>query len=112
MPPEWQRLTGWVRYDESGFQQVECPTPGEPLVFDVEVLYKISPYPVIATACSPTAWYSWVMPGFFDPSPALPNHLIPLGDHDQARLVVGHFVAYDRARIKVSLIETFVNSYT
>ncbi|KAI9313067.1 DNA polymerase family A-domain-containing protein, partial [Dichotomocladium elegans] len=70
------------------------------LVFDVEVLYKDSHYPVIATAASPAAWYSWTSPHLTGESDS-PEHLIPMKGKEstKGRLVVGHNVGYDRARI-------------
>jgi DNA polymerase gamma 1 len=101
-PEIWSQSEGWTRYSVDGTSSsVEYPSPDESLIFDVEVLYKISHYPVLATACSPKAWYSWVMPGFFDLKTKTPNHLIPLGYPERKRLIVGHFVAFDRARILV-----------
>ena len=101
-PEIWSRIEGWTRYSADGTAtSIDTPPSGESLVFDVEVLYKMSPYPVLATACSSKAWYSWVMPGFFDKKTKIPNELIPFGFPGEKRLVVGHFVAFDRARINV-----------
>lgn len=43
------------------------------------------------------------MPGFFESKKkiVIPDTLIPMGFPETPRLVVGHFVSYDRARIKV-----------
>jgi len=69
------------------------------LTFDVEVLYKIHPYPVIAAACSPTHWYTWISPWLLSES-TQQEHLIPLGPPEVPRVIVGHNVGYDRGRIK------------
>ncbi|KAK6350090.1 DNA-directed DNA polymerase gamma mip1 [Orbilia brochopaga] len=99
-PKEWNMETsGWTKYDRHGNATKDCPPSAEEmLVFDVEVLYKISPYPVIACALSPTAWYSWISPWVLGKSSSS-KHLIPLGNPDQKRILVGHNVSYDRARI-------------
>jgi DNA polymerase gamma 1 len=68
------------------------------LTFDVEVLYKIHPYPVMAAACSPDAWYFWLSPWVTGES-SVQEHLVPLGPPDIPRVVVGHNVGYDRSKI-------------
>ncbi len=68
------------------------------LAFDTEVLWKESPFAVMACAASPTAWYAWLSPWLLGESDS-PRHLIPLGDPSQDRVVVGHNIGYDRARI-------------
>lgn len=73
---------------------------GESIVFDVEVLYKISPYPVLAIGMSSNSWYSWIMPGLLNNHCQVPSTLIPFGNPDSPRIIIGHNVGYDRARIK------------
>ncbi|TPX62628.1 DNA-directed DNA polymerase [Powellomyces hirtus] len=108
-PTSWQTgksAEGWVRYDTRNPtarpQVVEAPSD-DALVFDTEVLYKLSDYPVMAAAVSKDYWYSWIAPGLFSHSesqPFLPSKLISLGDPDQVRVVIGHHIAYDRARVR------------
>ena len=67
------------------------------VVFDVETLYNISHYPTLATALSSTAWYLWCSPficGGEDPAA-----LIPMNTLRKEQVVIGHNVAYDRARV-------------
>ncbi|KAF8003814.1 hypothetical protein HF325_001262 [Metschnikowia pulcherrima] len=101
-PAHWQFESGWTRYAPgTAPEHVEVPLEDE-LVFDVEVLYKKSHYPVIATAVSLKAWYGWVSPimtGFKDGLEDF-NHLIPLETHAKPKLLVGYNVSYDRARVK------------
>ncbi|KOS19775.1 DNA polymerase gamma [Escovopsis weberi] len=52
----------------------------------------------MACAASATAWYVWLSPWLLDES-EYKNHLIPLGDPSQHRVIVGHNVGYDRARV-------------
>ncbi|KAI9638443.1 putative gamma DNA-directed DNA polymerase [Dioszegia hungarica] len=118
MPAVWEmKRAGWTRYgrDESisavpdlGDEKIVC--------FDVETLYKLSSYPVMATAATPNAWYSWLSPTLFEPPPSEPDtkrefwdtrtppqhchDLIPLFSGDHERIVVGHNVGYDRQRVK------------
>ena len=118
MPDGWAtEWSGWTKYHSDGRCEPVADLGEENLVsFDVEVLYKISPYPVIATAATPNHWYSWLCPTIFQDPPAepaakkprwdktidkdLPHDLIPLFDGDNARIIIGHNVGYDRARIK------------
>ncbi|KAI8820406.1 DNA polymerase family A-domain-containing protein [Fimicolochytrium jonesii] len=108
LPETWRqgpKAEGWVRYDtrKKSYVTKSVPYPDDDaLVFDTEVLYKIGGFPVIAVAASSRYWYAWTTPGLFsgkDPENFVPRTLIPLGPHDRKRIVVGHHVAYDRARI-------------
>jgi DNA polymerase gamma 1 len=60
-------------------------------------MYKISPFPVLATAVSKDTWYSWVSPGLFEMEH--PSTLIPFGPPMNHKVIIGHNVSYDRARI-------------
>ena len=70
----------------------------EMLTFDTEVMWKESSFAVMACAASKTAWYAWLSPWLMGESGS-DRHLVPLGDASQARIVVGHNIGYDRARI-------------
>ncbi|PCH35014.1 hypothetical protein WOLCODRAFT_139691 [Wolfiporia cocos MD-104 SS10] len=105
---DWCMYPGWTRYSYEpdgriSNEPVEYPMfdqkPEEMFVFDVETLPKCSPYPIMACAVSKNAWYSWVSPWLIGES-GDPKHLIPIGDSTVPRVVVGHNVSYDRARIK------------
>ncbi|KAM0461853.1 hypothetical protein ACHAO4_001039 [Trichoderma viride] len=97
-PKRWMRQSGWTKYYPDGrTEPVEAPNE-EMLSFDTEVMWKESPYAVMACAVSPTAWYSWLSPWLLGESTE-DKHLIPLGDPTTDRIVVGHNVGYDRARI-------------
>lgn len=113
--------SGWTRYYPDGrMEQVEN-LDGESLIcFDVEVLYKLSPFACMATAATPNAWYSWLSPAIFadppdqliadatvksvDPKelrPDVASTLIPMFSKGSTApaIVVGHNVGYDRARV-------------
>ncbi|KAL7626798.1 DNA-directed DNA polymerase gamma mip1 [Parahypoxylon ruwenzoriense] len=104
-PREWVVRSGWTKYPYNGGELGE---PGEPvpvdfpdadmLCFDVEVMWKESSYAVMACAMSPTAWYAWLSPWLLGESES-DKHLVPLGDPGKERIIVGHNVGYDRARI-------------
>ena len=97
-PRRWARKSGWTKYNEDGkFETIAAPQE-EMLTFDVEVLYKQSPFAVMACAASPTAWYAWLSPWLLGESEN-DQHLIPLGDATNPRIIIGHNVGYDRARV-------------
>jgi DNA polymerase gamma 1 len=97
-PGKWVRRSGWTKYVSDGTTEaVEWPDE-EMLCFDTEVMWKESPFAVMACAASPTAWYAWVSPWLLGES-TKDRHLIPLGDPTKDRVVVGHNVGFDRARI-------------
>ncbi|SCU80143.1 LAME_0B01772g1_1 [Lachancea meyersii CBS 8951] len=97
-PKSWLRKAGWTRYTSSGEHQPVAFPCEQTIVFDVETLYKISPYPTLAVAVSEKAWYCWCSPFICGESDD-PTHLIPLDTLNQTRLVIGHNVGYDRARV-------------
>ncbi len=117
MPGSWVvDRAGWTRYGRDGKVEAVKDLGEETVVsFDVEVLYKLSPYPVMATAVTPNAWYSWLSPIIFESPPKEipeplprwkrrtpdhhPHHLIPLFKGSTPRVVIGHNVGYDRARV-------------
>ncbi|WWC61419.1 uncharacterized protein I303_104003 [Kwoniella dejecticola CBS 10117] len=118
MPTKWElSRSGWTKYHADGRMEPVDDLGEESLVsFDVETLYKLSPFPVMATAVTPNAWYSWLSPTIFEEPPATPHpepeawdtsaplhhphELIPLFKGSKPRIVIGHNVGYDRARVK------------
>ncbi|POS86674.1 DNA polymeras-like protein gamma [Erysiphe pulchra] len=97
-PKTWVRRSGWTKYYPNGCSEsVDAPNE-EMLCFDTEVLWKKSPFAVMACAVSPTNWYAWLSPWLLGETEN-DKHLIPLGDSKQDRVVVGHNVGYDRARV-------------
>ncbi|EFW99542.1 DNA polymerase gamma [Grosmannia clavigera kw1407] len=98
LPRRWERQSGWTKYYQDGrTEAVACPEEAM-LVFDTEVLWKESPFAVMACAASPTAWYAWLSPWLLGESDN-DCQLIPLGDPAADRIVVGHNIGYDRARV-------------
>lgn len=98
-PENWILASGWIRY-EPGCEPIHVDAPQEDiLVFDVETMYNISPYATLATAVSQKAWYGWCSPYLCEEDES-PEHLIPLNTlQDQSKLIIGHNVGYDRARV-------------
>ncbi|RVX66034.1 DNA polymerase gamma, mitochondrial [Exophiala mesophila] len=98
-PRKWIIRSGWTKYNsDMTTEQVDAPDE-EMLSFDVETMWKESPFAVMATAASPTAWYAWISPYLLSETEN-PRQLIPLGDPTKPRIVVGHNIGYDRARVK------------
>ncbi|KAI9274243.1 DNA polymerase family A-domain-containing protein [Sporodiniella umbellata] len=105
-PRKWKKVAGWTRYGNDGkISSVDYPLE-DSLVFDVEVMMSEGKHPTIATAVSEKAWYSWTSPYLLDRTQPK-EQLIPLG-RGKEKIVVGHNVGYDRARIaeEYSPIET------
>ncbi|TFK70761.1 hypothetical protein BDN72DRAFT_522456 [Pluteus cervinus] len=107
-PDHWDIQSGWTKYHYlpdglSYSEHVEFPVhDGKPealLTFDVETLHKVHPYPIMACAASPNAWYAWISPWLLGQTDD-PIQLIPMGDPSTPRVIVGHNVSYDRGRIK------------
>ncbi|KAI9867882.1 MAG: DNA-directed DNA polymerase gamma mip1 [Trichoglossum hirsutum] len=97
-PRKWVKRSGWTKYYPDGrTEQVDVPEESM-LTFDTEVMWKESSFAVMACAASPTAWYAWLSPWLLGESES-DRHLIPLGDLNASRIVVGHNIGYDRARI-------------
>lgn len=120
MPGEWEFVPGWTKY-VVGAKPVPVDFPDEEaIVFDVEVCVKEGENPVLATAVSNSAWYSWVSAdlcremkkvrknNFYDYTT---QELIPLETGPKVKstsaaalskpkIVVGHHVSYDRVRVK------------
>ncbi|MCJ1407557.1 DNA-directed DNA polymerase gamma mip1 [Ptychographa xylographoides] len=97
-PRKWIRRSGWTKYHANGSTEAVHAPEEEMLTFDTEVMWKESSFAVMACASSPTAWYAWLSPWLMGESEN-DQHLIPLGNPDKARIVVGHNIGYDRARV-------------
>lgn len=116
-PQRWAFYVGWTAYDPVDGTATPVDYPLERgIVFDVEVCVREGSAPVLATAVSTKRWYCWVSPKLtkhrLDVSHVEPidvdqnerphhtlDELIPLASSDPS-LVVGHNVAYDRARLR------------
>lgn len=97
-PRKWVRRSGWTKYYPDGrTEKVEAPDESM-LCFDTEVMWKESPFAVMACASGATAWYAWLSPWLLGETEN-DRHLIPLGDPTKDRVIVGHNVGFDRARI-------------
>ncbi|KAI5271505.1 DNA polymerase gamma [Aureobasidium subglaciale] len=97
-PRKWVRQSGWTKYNQDGSsERVEAPDE-EMLTFDVEVLWHQSSFAVMACAVSDKSWYAWLSPWLLGESES-DRHLIPLGDPRKPRIIVGHNIGYDRARV-------------
>jgi DNA polymerase gamma 1 len=97
-PRNWVRQSGWTKYNNDGTTEAVAAPGEDSLIFDTEVMYKETSFACMACAVSPTAWYGWLSPWLLGESES-DRHLIPLGDPSVPRVVVGHNIGYDRARI-------------
>ncbi|XP_039261727.2 DNA polymerase subunit gamma-1-like [Styela clava] len=108
-PIKWSSDAGWTKYLKNG-KSVSVKFPDEvSLIFDCEVLVTEGQMPVMAVAASKDHWYSWCTQRIFtsDQSNGSIEDLIPMQSRarsnstkEQSRIIVGHNVSYDRARIK------------
>lgn len=97
-PRKWVKRSGWTKYMPDGTSEPVAAPEEDMMCFDTEVLWHESPFAVMACAASPTAWYAWLSPWLLGESKS-DRHLIPLGDRTKDKVVVGHNVGYDRARV-------------
>ncbi|OAX85520.1 hypothetical protein ACJ72_00109 [Emergomyces africanus] len=97
-PKKWIRRSGWTKYNPDGTTEAVDAPNEELLTFDTEVMWKESSFAVMACAASPNAWYAWLSPYLLGETKNQ-RQLVPLGSPSQARIIVGHNVGYDRARI-------------
>ncbi|KAF2867805.1 DNA polymeras-like protein gamma [Massariosphaeria phaeospora] len=97
-PRKWVSQSGWTKYNRDGTTEAIDAPDESMLTFDTEVMWKETSFACMACAVSPTAWYAWLSPWLLGESKS-DRHLIPLGDPTQPRIIVGHNIGYDRARI-------------
>ncbi|KAJ3330346.1 hypothetical protein HDU76_005892 [Blyttiomyces sp. JEL0837] len=113
-PKVFSENAGWTKYscdgDGSSIETIVEYPEEDLVVFDVETMYHHSHYPILATAVSEKHWYSWVSPELAEllqqrhqnqeipPDEVDFSTLIPMGW--KPKVIIGHNVAYDRARIK------------
>lgn len=97
-PQKWVRRSGWTKYNTDGTTEAVDAPDETLLTFDTEVMWKQTSFACMACAVSPTAWYAWLSPWLLGESKS-DRHLIPLGDPSIPRVIVGHNIGYDRARI-------------
>ena len=97
-PRKWVQRSGWTKYYPDGTtEQVDAPQEAL-LTFDTEVMWKETSFACMACAVSPAAWYAWISPWLLKESKT-DRHLIPMGDPAAPRIIIGHNIGYDRARI-------------
>lgn len=98
-PDSFLLKSGWYRYEPGKDPNAVDFPEDDALVFDVETQYKVSHYPLLAIAASVNAWYCWVSPLLTHESKSY-EHLVPLDTLNSKKVIVGHNIGYDRARIK------------
>lgn len=118
IPTLWEKNPGWTRYAAGKSpEQVDYPLENA-FVFDVEVCVQEGDMPTLATAVSTEAWYAWISPDLIEKKTRVgtkkysTDKLIPFESNSKTsgskpkpefkkeKVVIGHNVSYDRARIK------------
>nr|CAG4641448.1 EOG090X00SQ [Eurycercus lamellatus] len=120
IPQHWNFATGWTRYGPNEEVTIVDFPDEDAYIFDVEVCVQEGHAPTLATAVSNNYWYSWCSNQLFDHKErtvlnGLDRHYglknlinletktgqekLPLQDQKE-RIVIGHNVSYDRARVK------------
>lgn len=118
IPSVWIKNPGWTRYSCGKLpEQVDYPLE-DAFVFDVEVCVQEGDMPTLATAVSTEAWYAWICPDLIEKKTRVgtkkytTDKLIPVEsssktsgsrskpEFSREKIVIGHNVSYDRARIK------------
>ncbi|KAK4239841.1 DNA polymerase family A-domain-containing protein [Achaetomium macrosporum] len=97
-PRNWVRQSGWTKYNPGGSTEHGVAPEGNMIVFDTEVMWNESRFAVMACAATPDAWYAWLSPWLLGETEN-DRQLVPLGDPTKERVIVGHNVGFDRARI-------------
>lgn len=108
MPTKWNFEPGWTHYCNSTGRQSEVAFPMDgALIFDIEVCMREGSGPTLACALGKSGWYSWTSKRLCEPSIGQGVlELIPLESitdnivEDAPKIIIGHNVSYDRARIK------------
>lgn len=107
MPSEWIFKPGWTHYSKLTGEPTEVHFPNdEALIFDVEVCMLEGKGPTLACALGKSGWYSWCSKLLCESCVSERLELIPLESTNEhtdnyiPRIIVGHNVSYDRARIK------------
>lgn len=97
-PKKWVRRSGWTKYNRDGTTENDVLPEGNMMCFDVEVMYKDNPYAVMACAGTPDAWYAWLSPWLLGETEEK-CQLVPMGDPTIDRIITGHNIGFDRAKI-------------
>lgn len=120
-PTNWHFKPGWTYYEPNTNVPVSVQWPNDnALVFDVEVCMTEGQAPTLACALGASGWYSWTSQKLYadctttgsstDASTQSPPNAHTYSPQDlieiestestTAKLIVGHNVSYDRARIR------------
>lgn len=97
-PRKWIQQSGWTKYNQDGTTEAIDAPDESMLTFDTEVMWKEHPFAVMACAVSRDSWYVWLSPWLLGEVDD-PMQLVPLGDPTNPRIIVGHNIGYDRARV-------------
>jgi len=98
MPRKWVKRSGWTKYHADGTSEPVDYPDADVLSFDVEVMWHETNFAAMACAVSATNWYAWISPWLLKETED-DKQLIPLGNPKTPRIIIGHNIGYDRARI-------------
>lgn len=90
----------WFKHKANGeWEEAKEGPTDKVILFDVETCPLISQFPLLACAYGPSGWYIWIqsLETYTQTDSADLERLIPL---KHPILVIGHHVAFDRARIR------------
>ncbi|CAL2033758.1 unnamed protein product [Caenorhabditis brenneri] len=103
----WQYKTGWTIYPFDNLHDSVRPidAPEDPILFfDIELVVLDGTLPTLAIALGKNAWYGWCSDRLINETevPDIPTkeHLIPIGDIEEEKVIIGHNVGFDRARCR------------
>lgn len=102
IPSSFNEAVGWTFYPTFGKDFIHLndePPKERVLVFDCESSWSLSKFPLFAVALGESGWYSWTSPAIHKQSDE-DQKLIPFGEANEAQLLIGHNVSFDRAYIK------------
>ena len=90
---------GWFKWNPIRNNWEDAPEGpiDKVIIFDVETCPQISQFPILACAYGPSGWYIWLQPDNLEQNMTEKRGRLITLKHPI--LVIGHHVAYDRARV-------------
>jgi DNA polymerase gamma 1 len=101
-----QNFQGWFKYNNSSenskWEEAKEGPIDKVILFDVETCPLISQFPLLACAYGPSGWYIWLqsLEKYNNQSSFSSSDLTRLIPLQHPILVIGHHVAFDRARVR------------
>ena len=94
------KLSGWFKWNSklNVWEEAKDGPIDKVILFDVETCPQISQFPILACAYGLSGWYMWLSKSI-DPS-QIDGDLDKFISLKHPKLIIGHHVAFDRARIR------------